>query len=494
MYRIYLVEDDQVIAGAIAEGKFYAAGQTILSKTTGAKERIDEAMALLVESVYTKLSYIDQLLYRDDEVQAILQQGTKQMAMDGMPQVNSRAAEEMGQYLELQARKHMPVTMGDIQRRFSAAPYGWREIDIAALIARLVAQQKISIKYGGAVVGKDERRLVDYLRKKSEIDKAVVTRRIAPSEDLIRKSVTLLRDYLGAMDIPSDEDGLIRFVIATLEDKQRHYQQLLDNAYSRERYPQREDVTAARDLMQNILSQRRDNVALLTRLAQKQDDLLDSAEDLEDVEMFFGSQRVIFDDARRQMDRVSKERDYFSTDADAQEIFRTVSTILAMPKPYDRIGELPALVVKVREKYDALLDVKRDEVTEIVRQGMQDVHELASEARDADALLRQADDWFVKKREALKEATSLTDLDAMITQVLNYKDTICRRMEPMVARDDPKHDEKDDPRPKKIQTIRRYDLCAVKRLRSEEDIDKYVDEIKRKLLNALDACDELQIN
>ena len=65
------------------------------------------------------------------------------------------------------------------------------------------------------MVGKDERRLVDYLRKKSEIDKAVVTRRIAPSEDLMRKSIAFLRDYLGAMDIPSDEDGLIRFVLDT---------------------------------------------------------------------------------------------------------------------------------------------------------------------------------------------------------------------------------------------------------------------------------------
>ena len=62
-------------------------------------------------------------------------------------------------------------------------------------------QQKIQINYGGAVVGKEERRLVDFLRKKTEIDKAIVARRIAPSEELIRKSVNFLRDYLGAMDM-----------------------------------------------------------------------------------------------------------------------------------------------------------------------------------------------------------------------------------------------------------------------------------------------------
>ena len=58
---------------------------------------------------------------------------------------------------------------------------------------------------------------------------------------------------------------------------------------------------------------------------------------------------------------------------------------------------------------------------------------LAGEARDAGALLKQADDYFAAKRDAAKEAGSLTELDAMITQLLNYKDTVCKRMEVLAA-------------------------------------------------------------
>lgn len=391
--------------------------------------------------------------------------------------------------------------MGDVQRRYGAIPYGWREIDIAALVARLISQQKISIKYGGAIVGKDERRLVDYLRKKSEIDKAVVTRRIAPDEQLMRKSINFLRDYLGAMDIPSDEDGLIRFVLDTFTRKQEHYQKLLDDAYAQFRYPEKEVVTKARDLMTDVLSQRKDNVALLKRMVQRQDDLLDSVEDLEGVELFFKSQRPVYDDARRQMDRVNKERDYFATDAEALDVFHTIATILSMPKPYDRIGELPELVSKVKAAYTGLLDIKKDEVAENIRQCMQDVHQLATEARgDATALLHQADDYFVGKRETAKEASSLTELDAMITQLLNYKDNICRRMELMAA----SHQTPDPvkpgqsggvaPKPQKITTVRRYDLCSVKRLQSAEDIDKYLEGIREKLMKTLENCDGIQIN
>ena len=131
---------------------------------------------------------------------------------------------------------------------------------------------------------------------------------------------------------------------------------------------------------------------------------------------------------------------------------------------------------------------------------MQDVHQLASEARDATALLHQADDYFVGKREAAKEATSLTDLDAMITQLLKYKDNICRHMEIMVSDNQSSHTDTKAPagspasKPKKITSVRRYDLCTVKRLQSKEDIDKYVEGIREKLMKTLESCDGIQIN
>lgn len=488
------------IEKAIVGAKVVVHGEIMDIKAGNAKDKLDAALSGLVESVYSKLSMVNKFVDSDADILAIFN-GTdnEQAAFAGTGSNNEDALNEISQWLELQNTKMLTTSMGDVQRRYGAIPYGWREIDIAALVARLISQQKISIKYGGAIVGKNERRLVDYLRKKNEIDKAIVTRRIAPSEDLMRKSINFLRDYLGAMDIPSDEDGLIHFVLNTFEEKEKHYNGLLE-AYKQVRYPEREVVENARNLVSDVLSQRKDNVAFLSRMVQKQDDLLDSVEDMEGVELFFKSQRPVYDEARRQMEKIRKERDYFATDADAQEVFRQISTILAMPKPYDRIGELPELIRKAKAAYNNLLDIKRDEVLENVRQCMQDVHQLASESYNAMALQRQADDYFVGKREAAKEASSLTELDAMITQLLGYKDNICRRMEVMTADNHPQLLKENAPagmstlKPKKITCIRRYDLCTVKRLQSKEDIDKYVEGIREKLLKTLENCDGIQIN
>lgn len=484
---------------AIVDAKVVVHGEIMAIKAGSAKDKLDAALSGLVESVYSKLNMVNHFVESDADILAILNgSADADISLVGSGTNNEDALNEISQWLELKS-VGPTISMGDVQRRYQAIPYGWREIDIAALIARLIAQQKISIKYGGAVVAKDDRRLVDYLRKKSEVDKAVVTRRIAPSEDLMRKSISFLRDYLGAMDIPSDEDGLVRFVLHTFEIKLTHYQGLLDQ-YAQKRYPEKEQVTAARDLAQDILSQRKDNVALLNRMVQRQDDLLDSAEDMEGVELFFKSQRAVFDEAVKQMNRVSRERDYFATDPDTQEVFRTISTILATPKPYNRIGELPELIGKVKAAYQALLDLKKEEVAENIRQCMQDVHQLAGEARDAGVLLKQADDYFAAKRETAKEALSLTELDAMITQLLNYKDTVCKRMEVMAApAPEPQAKESGEAKqpattPQKIATVRRYDLCSVKRLQSRDDIDAYVEGIRQKLYQTLESCDGVQVN
>ena len=484
---------------AIVDAKVVVHGEVIAIKAGSAKDKLDAALSGLVESVYSKLNMVNHFVESDADILAILNgSADADLSLVGSGANNEDALNEISQWLELKS-VGPTISMGDVQRRYQAIPYGWKEIDIAALIARLIAQQKISIKYGGAVVAKDDRRLVDYLRKKSEVDKAVVARRIAPSEDLMRKSISFLRDYLGAMDIPSDEDGLVRFVLNTFETKLAHYQGLLDQ-YAQNRYPEKEQVTTARDLAQDILSQRKDNVALLNRMVQKQDDLLDSSEDMEGVELFFKSQRTVFDEAVKQMNRVSRERDYFATDPDTQEVFRTISAILAMPKPYNRIGELPELIGKVKAAYQSLLDLKKEEVAENIRQCMQDVHQLAGEARDAGALLKQADDYFAGKREAAKEALSLTELDAMITQLLNHKDTVCKRMEVMAApAPEPQAKESGEakqpaPAPKKIATVRRYDLCSVKRLQSKDDIDAYVEGIRQKLYQTLESCDGVQVN
>jgi hypothetical protein len=480
------------IEKAVVGGAFFIGGEKVEIKYGEAKSKLDEALKQLIESVYSKLNLVNVFRESDADILSVLGSEPEQSGIAGQGANNEFALNEISQWLEDRYISHVPVSIGDVQRRYQAIPYGWREVDIAAMAARLIVSQKIEIRYGGAVVGKDDKNLVRYLRVKSEIDKASVSRRIAPSEEDMRKAVKFLREWLGQMSIAEDEDGLLSFVKDKLSTKQSSCETLLGE-YSRDRYPGKEVITAARDLMADILSQKNDNVALLKRLIAKQDDLRDATDDMEEVETFFKSQRNIFDAARQLQKDLRDERDYFATDSDTSGKINAVSSILGSPKPYGRIKDLSELMQSIKSAYGVLLAQKKEEVLGIVQQCMGDVHTLSGVGSKANDEVRKSDDRFTEYKQKVSDATSLTLLDAMITQLLNYKDQVCKRIE-SILHEQPPQSWVTPPKPQKIAQIRRYEVFPVKKLTSREDVDSYLDGIRKKLYDTLETSDGIQIN
>lgn len=109
---------------------------------------------------------------------------------------NRDAAVKLEEFLEVQFNMNRNTTMDDVQKRYQAKPYGWREIDIAAVVAMLIYQQKVTIKYGGATIQPDNPKLVDMLRKKTEIGRTTISKRQTPRVQDIREVREFLRDFL----------------------------------------------------------------------------------------------------------------------------------------------------------------------------------------------------------------------------------------------------------------------------------------------------------
>lgn len=479
---------------AIVGGTFFVFGDKIEIKYGDAKDKLEEALKQLTESVYSKLNQVNVFCESDADILTILNSEPQQNGFVGSGSNNEFALNEVSLWLEERHMSHVPVSMGDVQRRYQSIPYGWREVDIAAIIARLIVSQKIEIQYGGAIVGKDNKNLVRYLRAKSEIDKAKVSRRIAPSEEDIRKAVKFLREWLGQMSIPEDEDGLLAFIIDTLSSKLERYETLL-NEYNHDGYPQKEVVMRARDLMCNILSQKNDNVALIKRLLAKQDDLLTIIEDMEEIETFFKSQRTIFDTARILYNNLKNERDYFIIDADTNGKISELLGILSMTKPYERIKDLSELMQSIKAAYSILLEQKKEEVRGIITVYMGDVHTLAGAGVILSDEVKETDKRFSMYNQKISDATSLTVLDAMITQLQNYKDQVCKLLESILSKETATPETNGEKsKQQKILYVRRYDVFPVKRLTSRDDVESYLETIRQKLYKALDANDGIQIN
>lgn len=483
---------------AIESAQFYVDGEHIELKGGNAKGKIEQALEYLVSHVYSDLSLIEKNVDTDADVIEILTGA--EIIMPGM-EPNRGAAAKIEEYLEMQAMKNLPTSMADIQSRYSAIPYGWKEIDIAAVVARLIYDQKVTIKYAGSTIQPDNPKLPDMLRKKSEIGKTSISKRQMITATKMRAVKELLREYFDVMDVPDDEDGLVAFVVQKFGELKDHYIEL-KGRYEGHKYPDQSLVAASIEQMEKVLSQRKDNIALIDAILKEEDNLFDNKEKMQRVEGFFKNQVQVFDAAVKMEDDLRNDLHYLSKETEANDALNQIRLITVVendPKNiYRRIPELNGLMEKVREGHGRLLDSKRAELLEIVRQCMAEVHTLSDGNVDCAELVRKADTYFDQQKKKLSELQSLALLDGLVPQIWSYKDDICDRIE--TAKQPPKPVEKKQPdtpakpAPKKvIKNVYRQMAFPAKTLESQEDIDAYVERMRSYLTAMMKDCDGITL-
>ena len=495
-YELAAMED---LKKAITEAAFYIDGEHVEIKSGEAKSRIDQALEYLVSHVYSELELVEKNFSTDADIIEILNGNFIAGA-----EPNRDAAAKVEEYLIVQDRMKLPTSMFDVQSRYSAVPYGWREIDIAAVVALLINQQKVTIKYGGATIQPTDPKLPDMLRKKSEIGKTSISKRQVVTAIKMKAVKDLLREYFDVMDVPDDEDSLVAFIVKKFEEQKAHYETLEQKYSSGRKYPDRGKVSDAIRLMTDILSQRKDNIALIDRVLKQEDKLFDTKEDLQDVETFFKNQVQIFDAAAQMEEDLRNELDYLSHEPEANAALNKIRLVVAVQGgfSYKKIPELNGLMATVREGHDRLLEFKREELNDVIVQCMGAIHQASKGDFKARDLIDKADTYFSQQKEKVRSYQSLALLDGLIPPMLQYKDSMVGKIETALEPPKPVEPPKPPvsngstvpPAPKKI--IRPYNRSIIfpaKRLETTEDVDTYVEQMRKQLMKLLENCDGIQL-
>lgn len=485
----YEAEASKALVEAIENAKFYADGEHLDIKSGNAKAKIDQTMEYLVSHVYSKLDLIGKNADTDADILAVLS-GADYILPEADPNRDAEAAVE--EYLEMQAMHHLPTSMADVQSKFSSIPYGWKEIDIAYVVARLIVNQKVTIKYAGTTIQPDNAKLPDMLRKKSEVGKTSISKRVVVSATKMKAVRDLLRDYFDVMDVPADEDGLVKFIADEFGNQLQHYNKLNEKYDDAHKYPDQTMVRNAITAAQEALNQKKDNIALIDYLLKKEDDLFDQKDAMGNVETFFKSQVGTFDDAARLEHEMQADLDRIAQDAAAYDALNKIRLIITVPSfgqkfNYKRIPELNGLMQTVRTAHDQMLDDKRSEILETLRQCMEATHTAANGDPKALDIVRKSDAFFDGYKAKIASCKSLALLDGMIIPLSQYKDETVSSIEIALAPPTPKPvvTKKDvnipAVKPKKVKSYSRQILFPAKTLRDDADIDAYVEKIREQL-------------
>lgn len=482
---------------AIEGAAFYVDGEHIEINSGNAKSKLDQALEYLVTHVYSELGLISKNAESDADIIAILT-GAVNMLPGTEP--NRDAAAKVEEYLEMQERKHLPTSMADVQSRYQSIPYGWKEIDIAAVCAMLIVEQKVTIKYAGSTVQPNNPKLPDMLRKKSEIGKTQISKRQVVSAARMKEVKELLRDYFSRMDVPSDEDGLIAFMIEKFEGLRTHYEELL-RRYEGHLYPDKPVVNNALAIVKDVLSQQKDNLAFIERVLQKEDSLYDTQEAMQSVEAFFKTQVSIFDAAVKFETELRNDLDYIRKDEEANTALSTIRLITMLPTSgkyqYGRIPQLNDLIAKVKTSHDKMLIEKRKELLDIVQQCMGEIHQAGNGDAKVKTIIERSDIYYTQQKEKIAETMSLALMEGYPIPMWNYRDDAVSKiegaLEPPKPIEPPKPVNTNTTLKKTYKPIFRQSLLKAARLESEDEIDIYVDKLREQLKTLLKGSDGIEL-
>ena len=281
-------EADALLAEAVLHARCAVNGRMIEIRAAKPAQVFEQVLAQLCDVVFEKADYIGAPVTSDSDIRSTLV-GNVQVGLAGLDAGNTRALKEVEDYLKVQRQRHLDTAMGDIQRQNQQRPFGWREVDIANVVAQLVVEQRAQVLFGGQTVQANDSRMVALLRK--DADKAQVRLRMRMSDRLLRATGELMCDLFDLKTVPSNEDKLVAELKERLEGLReaclamaRDYYTGIKPAYP---YPGEDECEKMRSEVADVLKDQNESEAFLTTFTKHEERLLDAKEDFDKVVEFF---------------------------------------------------------------------------------------------------------------------------------------------------------------------------------------------------------------
>ena len=251
--------------------------------------------------------------------------------------------------------------------------------------------------------------------------------------------------------------------------------------------------------MNEVLQNQNDNVALVNKVVELSDDLLDNKDDMKRVEDFFNNQVTLFDNAGVVMRQTDAEKDYYSDNKEVEDALAQIKAIITYSDNYNysRIPLLNGLIATIKNTRTILLNEKKKELLDLIEQCFDEVKTKSNEdISKLSKLLDTAEVRFESRKQEVTIATDLIVLDSKKNTIFNDKDYYINLMDNELKPVD--SDEEDDntviPQQQKVvKELYRNIIFQQKNITTEADVDAYVKDIKQRLLSMLQNCDELKI-
>ena len=500
---------------SLKDAVIYVNGDRAQINAKEVSTRICEALGRLVKTVYHKLDYIDYAASEDDIRKLLVSSNQLTLSLDGGTEPNVHALDDVLQYISGNSRMHVKTSMKTVKDRFMKAPYGFVEDDVQWLVAKLYKRGDLSFSVNGASVSqmnKSAEEIINFITKKPFVEKLMMEERVRVAD----KDKKVVRDVLKELfhtSSPSDDEDAVMNYFMTFGNKLITELRVLKKDYERVAYPGKKVIEAGIKVLADIV-QIQTPLEFYQTVTKKQDDLLDFTEDYEPIKAFFaGEQKTIFDKALLFLDKYDDSKTYI-VDAKLESVVDAIRTIVRKDKPFADIPKLPELLKEFSDVYMNILDEQLVPVMDSVKESQKRVFEVLNTKEYKEQKNSSYFSQFMEIEDAAKACTNvsvlrsyadraealkirlLNEMDKMDTDIAMRKAEEMRKaLEAQAAQTGTVDKEQIEAEFKKEVKVKKTKNVPVKsmtktaswRIESKEDVDRYVEELRTRLMNELET-------
>ena len=497
---------------ALKDAIIYVSGDRIQSNAKDIRSKINEGLEKLVNTLYHKLSYITTPVTEADLYSVLSDQG-EQITLDGeTTRINEFAVNDVRDYIARNtAQKHTKTSLKSLLDTFKLAPYGFVELDVQWIVAKLLKQGDITLYLNGDIINllnKDVKEIVRYLTRKEFFEKLMIEQKTRAGQAQIKAAKGVIKDLFGVSCLSDDEDVVMRDFKRYADNMKRDLEHIEYNYGTQPKYPGKAVIAKGKSLLGEILLIQFP-IEFFNTVKAKEDALLDFGEDYEPVKKFFGTrdnpgeQKKIFDDVLRILGIYERSKTYI-VDKEIEETADAIRNIINNPKPYDDIFKL----VPLRDKFiDANVKLL-SQMSEPVKASIADARQRVFDELNGKFCQSKLTDKFVRLFQELKDKADhcndvaalkaiSSEADALKIRCINEVNDTEATMTPSTP---PQPTDNDcngaqpaptpvDPAPvkkRKSVSIKTINNASTWQIETEDDVKKYVSELEKRLISTLE--------
>ena len=503
--RIYIEE-------ALKNADIYVNGDKAVINAKEASSRIDEAMRKLVETQYNKLTYMETAPELSD-IAHVLRDDGGQITLgveDTTP--NKLALEEVLNVIDLNNQRHIKTSLKALSDKFAAVPYGFDPKDVQWLVAMLFKQGRISMILNSqtlSLLSNSHEELVKYITKREYVEKLLIDIRVRATDRQIRSVKEVIKDYFGGSVSSEDDDVLMKAFKNFAKNKKQFFDDIMVEYRINPDLPSKSLMEKAKKNLEVVMSIT-DSVEFFKTVDEMRDDLLDDAEDTTPVFDFFkGEQKKIFEKTQKYLSIFDKSKTYVR-DQKVLDVVAKMTEIVKGRNPYSQIQNLPDLNQQFMDVYAKLLEEEAEEMRPIVEADFKIVRDVLADKTFADQFTSKVNRSFEELLEKLKSSNEIAavkniklESDTLKLRLLDEIEDYERSHQPTEPGGE-EHPEEDSgaeggtgetsmPKPpatpkKKRKNVSISSVAGARTysLENEQDIDRFLAEMKAKLMEELE--------